>query len=308
MIDILMATYNGEQFVGEQIESILSQSYKDWKLYIRDDGSKDNTLDVLSKYEREYSGKIIVIRDGKKGLGAKLNFAELLKYSKSEYCMFCDQDDVWVSNKIELSIKKMKDTESSYGKDKPILIHTDLSVVDRHLNVMHKSFWKYQKLDERYKRLNYLLVQNNITGCTMLLNRRLIDMSLDISSQCVMHDWWIGLIASGFGKIESINNQTILYRQHGNNEVGAHKYNSLQYFKTKAQNIEKINKSINDGITQAKEFYKIYGDKLSESDKKIVKEFSEIRCKNIVSRRVSLLKNKFYKSGTVRNISYIIFI
>ena len=308
MIDILMATYNGAKFIGTQIDSILNQNYKEWKLYIRDDGSKDNSVEIIKSYQEKYPEKIILIEDEKRGLGAKLNFAELLKYSKSEYCMFCDQDDFWLENKISSTLEKMKLIEETSVHNTPILVHTDLKVVDEDLEIINNSFFEYQKLNYVFKDLNHLLVQNNITGCTMMMNRPLLDMIDEVPAECIMHDWWIGLVASAFGKIGYLSEPTILYRQHGNNEVGAHKYNSIGYLKNKASNINKINNSINDSIKQANKFYDKFGSKLDDKDKKVVNLFVEIRNKNIISRKNCVIKNKFLKSGFVRNIGYLTFI
>ena len=262
MVDILMATYNGEKYIKEQIESILNQTYKDWILYIRDDGSKDNTKSIINDYCKRYPKKIIHVKDNKVGLGAKLNFAELMKYSKSEYCMFADQDDVWLNTKIEDTMNKMIDAEHIHGKKIPILVHTDLKVVDGNLNIINESFWKYQNLNKDNKSLNTLLVQNNITGCTMMMNKSLVKLGVKVPKDCIMHDWWVGLIASGLGKIYTVDKPTMLYRQHGNNEVGAHKYNSIQFIRKKAKNIDKINKRIDEGILQASAFYDHYRKKI----------------------------------------------
>lgn len=308
MIDILMATYNGAKYVDKQIDSILNQTYTDWKLYIRDDGSNDGTKEILQYYESKYPDKIIVVKDSKKGLGAKGNFTELMKYSKSKYCMFADQDDVWLSNKIEDSINKMFEIEKKEGSNFPILVHTDLKVVDDKLEIINESFWNYQNLDKNKTNLRNLLVQNNITGCTMLMNRDLMDLCQNIPKDCIMHDWWIGIVASAFGKISIVDKQTMLYRQHGNNEVGAHKYNSFSFVKNKLSNIDKINKSIDDTITQANAFYNEFKDKLSDNDKNLVYNYSRLRQKNIIQRKQSILKHKFYKNGLVRNVGYLVFI
>lgn len=308
MIDILMATYNGESYVAEQIDSILNQTYTKWKLYIRDDGSKDNTMSILEKYANKYTDKIILVKGGKKGLGAKGNFGELMKYSKSEYCMFADQDDFWLSTKIEDSINKMFEIENKEGTDFPVLVHTDLKVVDGKLETINESFWNYQNLDKNKIDLRNLLVQNNITGCTMLMNKSLMDLCQNTLENCIMHDWWIGLVASAFGAIYTVDNQTMLYRQHGNNEVGAHKYNSLSFVKSKLSNIEKINKSIDDTIVQAGAFYNEFKDKLSECDKNLVYNYSVLREKNFIQRKINIVKNKFYKNGLVRNIGYLVFV
>lgn len=308
MIDILMATYNGETYISNQIESILNQNYSNWKLYIRDDGSKDRTNEILNEYEQKYPEKIKIVRDSKKGLGAKLNFCELLNYSTSDYCMFSDQDDIWFENKIEITLKKMKEAENKYGDKAPILVHTDLKVVDKNLNLINDSFWKYQNLKPNYKELNYLIVQNNITGCTMMMNRKLAKISKNIPENSIMHDWWIGLVASGLGHIEYINEQTILYRQHGNNEVGAHNYNSKEYIINKLLSKNKIKSSINEAILQAEIFLKNYNDILTKNNKELLYLFTNINKKNILKRKLLIIKNKIYKQGIKRIIGYLIFI
>lgn len=308
MIDILMATYNGAKYVTKQIDSILNQTYTDWKLYIRDDGSNDGTKEILQDYENKYPNKIVVIRDNKKGLGAKGNFVELMKYSKSKYCMFSDQDDVWLNSKIEDSINKMLEIENIEGSNFPILVHTDLKVVDDKLEIINESFWNYQNLDKNKTDLRNLLVQNNITGCTMLMNRGLMNLCKNIPEDCIMHDWWIGLVASAFGKMCIVDKPTMLYRQHGNNEVGAHKYNSFSFVKNKLSNIDKISRSIDDTIIQAAAFYNEFKDKLSDNDRHLVYNYSILREKNFIQRKQSIVKNKFYKSGLVRNIGYLLFV
>ena len=140
MIDILMATYNGERYISEQIESILNQTYKNWKLYIRDDGSKDNTISIIRDFEKQYPNKIILVKDKKNGLGAKCNFAELMKYSKQEYCMFSDQDDIWIDNKIEKTLEKMKQAEKKYSKKTKNFEHTELKVIDVELKDINDSY------------------------------------------------------------------------------------------------------------------------------------------------------------------------
>ena len=140
MVDILMATYNGELYLEEQIKSIIKQSYKNWILYIRDDGSKDNTLKIINRYTYKYPDKIKLIADDRGNLGSNMNFKELMQYSKNEYCMFCDQDDVWLEDKIKLSLDKIKKLENKYGKNTPILVHTDLKVVNEKLDEISESF------------------------------------------------------------------------------------------------------------------------------------------------------------------------
>lgn len=299
MVDILMATYNGGKYIAEQIDSILNQNYNDWKLYIRDDGSKDNTVNIVKEYIEKYPNKIILIEDGRRNLGPKLNFGELLKISKSEYCMFCDQDDVWMEDKVSLTLNKMIELEKQYGKDKPILIHTDLKVVNERLDVLNESFWNFMSLDPKRKTINKLLMENTITGCTMMINRKLKEEVKEIPENCEMHDWWIGLIASSIGVIYTIEKSTILYRQHENNQIGA-RQNSL---------VKKITDTTIDIYDeQAKLLYDLYSNNMNERDKAIVEDFIKLRNVSVVKRKYLVCKDGFFANKLLRNVKIVLFI
>lgn len=297
-VEILMATYNGEDYIAEQIESLFNQTYSNWSLLIRDDGSKDKTIEIVEELEKQYPDKIKLLRDNKGGLRAKDNFLELLRNSKENYIMFCDQDDVWLPNKIEITLKKMLEVE-----DGPTLIHTDLKVVDKNLNIVSNSFWKFQNIDPKRKSYNYLIIQNNITGCTMMINKELADLSNKNFPNGLMHDWIIGIIASLKGRIEYINISTILYRQHGNNDTGAQ-----GYFKNILKNFRKILE-----IKKIKNKYRIQIEEIIEklveinSEKSIkISEYINLNKKNFIYRKYWIVKNKFLNSGILMKIIQIL--
>ena len=221
MIDILLATYNGRKHLREQIDSILTQSNQDWRLLIRDDISNDDTLDIIKEYVAKYSDRIILIEDDKKHLGAMLNFQCLLQNSTAEYIMFCDQDDVWLPTKIEATLNLMKGTEKAFS-GKPILVHTDLRVVNHELATIAKSMWAYQGTHPANGGdFNKIMFQNVVTGCSAMINKKAKAISMPIPAEAVMHDWWIALNVAKHGKIAYIPQQLVLYRQHRNNAVGA---------------------------------------------------------------------------------------
>lgn len=307
MIDILMATYNGEEYIHEQIQSILNQTYKEWILYIRDDKSTDKTVSIIREFVTTYPNKIIFIEDELGSLGAKNNFSQLMNYSTNEYCMFCDQDDVWLENKIEISLEAMTKSESKYGKNMPILIHTDLTVVDEGLVKINQSYWDLQNLDSKYRGLSRLIVENNITGCTMMINKKLKLKISQIPNQAIMHDWWIGIVAGVFGKIIPINTPTILYRQHNNNVVGASNVNNISYIISKINKSE-INRSIERSIVQAREFYDMYKNELSSLNKDIILTFMDLRKNNFITRKKLAITYKFYKNNKIKRLAYILFL
>jgi glycosyltransferase involved in cell wall biosynthesis len=297
MIDILMATYNGEQFVKEQINSILNQTNTNWKLKIRDDGSKDNTLKILKEYQSKHPDKIEVIEDNKGNVGVINNYSLLLSRSNADYTMFCDQDDIWLPLKIEKTLQKMLETEK-LNSGKPVLVHTDMKVVDSDLNVISNSFFKYQKLNPNIKKINNLLVQNNATGCTSMINKALKGkVKLPLSENVLMHDWFIALNAALFGLIEYIPQPTMLYRQHGHNSVGAKGYD-LKYI------LEKIKRIfINDSIYKCQ----LQADSIV-TDNEVVRAFVNLKTCNFFERKISMFKHHFFKSGFLRNVGLLIVI
>jgi glycosyltransferase involved in cell wall biosynthesis len=240
MINILLATYNGEQYLKEQIDSLLSQTYQEFKILVRDDNSKDSTINIIQEYEKVYPVKIKLIQDDFGNLGSSKSFMKLLEYSDREYIMFCDQDDVWLPNKIELSLQKIKELENETKIDIPLLVFSDLHVVNESLKIIENSFWKYQKLiPKTAKNWKKLVAQNVITGCTIIMNKRAKEVSLPFVLDMMIHDQWIGVNVAKYGKIAYIDKQTILYRQHGKNVAGAHSY-GFKYISSKLMQIKKI--------------------------------------------------------------------
>ena len=142
-------------------------------LIIRDDKSIDNTNEIIQKYNQLTLNRFQILTSNK-NLGIKKNFSELIKATSSEYIFFADQDDIWLPDKIQLTLEKIRNLETLYGKNTPLLVHTDLKVVDSNMNLISDSFWRYQNLnpDDSYS-LSRLLVQNVVTGCTMAINSAL---------------------------------------------------------------------------------------------------------------------------------------
>lgn len=231
MISILLATYNSESYIKEQINSLLNQTYRDWILYIRDDCSTDSTPIILKEYENKYQGKIILLDNQCKSLRAYLNFVELMKKINSNYYMFCDHDDVWLPEKIQISIDRMREIEEQ-NSHVPIIVHTDMKVVDQDLNVICNSFWEYSNLLPNCTRFEEMVLCNSANGCTMLFNSKAKEVALENVDNAIMHDMLLNQSVSAHdGVISAIHLPTVLYRQHFDNVVGATRRNVGFYLK-----------------------------------------------------------------------------
>ena len=221
-IAILMATYNAEKYLHEQIDSILSQTCKDWHLFIHDDGSKDNTMAILRAYADKHPQEITLL-DYPPQHGAWRNFLSMLNKVESNYYMFSDQDDVWLPEKIETEYKAIKKLEDKEGKNKPIVVYSDLIVTDSELNTISPSLWKIAGIFPQFiNSFNDMAANTVISGCTMLFNEEAKRVSCHYTNNVTMHDAWIACCVLKHGGILRHTDQpTMLYRQHGSNTLGA---------------------------------------------------------------------------------------
>lgn len=226
MIRILMSTYNGAAYIAEQLDSIIAQSVQDWELIVRDDGSTDETQEILREYEQK-DARIRGVEDTERR-GAMRGFEWLLeRYGVGEYVAFADQDDVWLPDKLRECVDKIRQSEQQYGADTPIVVHTDLVVVDSTLHIVAKSFWEYTfiKPNVLNRHAEYLAIGNSVTGCTMMFNQAARGVSLPFGARALMHDSAIAVSTMlNHGKVVPVYVQTILYRQHGDNVAGAFAY------------------------------------------------------------------------------------
>lgn len=303
-VDIFLATFNGADYLDQQVHSILEQTYPHIHLTIRDDGSQDSTRDLLDNYSKKYPARITVIESDKR-LGVKGNFSFLMENSTANYMMFADQDDVWEKDKVDLTLRKMLELENTFSQEEPLLVHTDLKVVDEQLKLLSPSFWHYIKLNPvNSQTLNRLVMQNVVTGCTMMINRALMKVAAPIPENSVMHDWWLALVAACFGKLKEISQPTILYRQHKKNTLGAQRFFSLTTIKN---GLKKLNKPEMQKQAQVDELLLRYEERLNDDQKNILKAFKALPHVPFYKKIFLIFKFKLFKSGFLRNLMNILF-
>ena len=278
-IAVLLSTYNGEKFLAEQIDSLLAQSHKNFILVARDDGSHDRTVSILESYALNHSVQIRLLSSDGQNLGASGGFAFLVDYViknkeslglTSSYMMFCDQDDTWFPEKIEKLLSAMLAAEADNDSALPIMVHSDLEVVSEQNTVIAKSLINYQGLEIERNSFPNLVISNLVTGCTALVNQSLAKKALPIPENAIMHDWWLALVATAFGKLVYLNIPLVHYRQHGDNAIGAKEFTkvsvvSMSLWRTILA--RKPNEHLIEVSIQAAEFNRRYGPELSGRDR-----------------------------------------
>ncbi len=305
MVSIVMATYNGNKYLGEQIDSILSSAYPEIKLYIVDDRSQDNTMEILNSYKEQYPEKIDISQN-ETNLGVNLNFLNAISKNTSDYIMLCDQDDVWKKDKVGKTLKKMKQMETQFGKNIPIAVFSDAYVVDSSLNIINQSFFGSGRLDPNHIDLPHLLMENKLIGCTLMINGELrrILQSNQLPKRAKFHDGWLGLIAASMGKIGFIKEPTLYYRQHEGNVVGNQHF--ISYIINRISNIRRQREALKELYVQAEEFAALYHSQIDKKKLKHIIRFSKLCQENFIRRRIMMLRYGYLKSGIIRNIGLII--
>ena len=307
MVSILMATHNGEQYLKEQLDSILSQSVQSFKIIVNDDASTDSTWEILQEYAKTYPQKFVISRSSVNSGSAKFNFLGMMSSVHDKYVMLCDQDDVWLPDKIERTLEKMICLESK-NKGKAVLVRSDMHVVNEKLEVISNSYKSFMHSSFSRTNLNQVLIQNSFAGCSAMYNSELAKLLTRKPDYCIMHDWWLELVASAFGVIGDLDAPTVLYRQHDNNEIGASNVRSVSYKINRLINYKRIITAIEITYAQAESFLKCYRNELTVKQKKDIDLYCRIPNKSKFGKIITILKLGSFKNGLARNIAYFIFV
>ncbi|HDR2365107.1 TPA: glycosyltransferase family 2 protein, partial [Enterobacter asburiae] len=245
-VDIALATYNGERFIREQIESIQKQSYSNWRLLISDDGSTDSTISIIKELMQSDS-RINIVNDSRQG-GVIKNFNKALMHTTAEYILLCDQDDIWPSERLSKLVNELSCIESEKVNSE-IMIFTDLCLIDEKNNIISESFYTINEINpESNLKQSKLFWNSSVYGCSVILNRKLLNASLPIPEFAHMHDQWLALNASRSEGLYYLEYPSVLYRQHTGNVVGGRKKSWLQKTKSLKKNLKTISKNIDNTI------------------------------------------------------------
>ncbi|QFP77992.1 glycosyltransferase family 2 protein [Deinococcus sp. AJ005] len=304
--EIVLATFNGGKYLKDQLDSLEAQTVK-CNILCHDDGSSDNTLVLLK--ERVLSNGYFRIISGPPMGSASQNFSLLLGNTTANYVFCADQDDVWLPDKVEHSLKVIQFYEQVYGSDTPLMVHSDLTLIDDCGKYIASSMWKYQNLDPEWgTQFNLLLTQNVVAGCSMVVNRALLNLALPIPATAIMHDWWLALIACAFGKVIWEAESKILYRQHATNVMGTEKYDKrflllkLISFGHSEKMAYRNHCRLRDA-KQAEAFAKRFPTSSYAVQASL---FAQLPQMHSWQRRHTILQQRFFKIGKIRNMDWLV--
>ncbi len=306
---MLLASFRGRRFIGQQIDSILDQSHRDLEILVRDDGSDDGTVEELCRIENKAGGRVRLLDRSGVNVGIINNFGILLDAASADYVMFSDGDDVWLPDKVEASLKQIMASEATLGGSTPVLVHTDLRVVGPNLEPIADSFWQRQKLDvDRGVAMQRLLPFNCVTGSTIMMNRALVELSRPIPSQVLMHDWWVALVAGATGQITSIDRPTVLYRQHGRNALGSRSY-GLKYIATRATALFAkggMHEILHRTYAQSELLRTRLGDRIDPQRRPWVDEWASMPARGPIARRRIAMSRGFAMPDFPRQVGMLV--
>lgn len=326
MVTVLLCTYNGAAYVRAQLQSIFDQTVQDLHVVVSDDGSTDETLAIVGAMAAAHPGRITILRQDPPTGSAQRHFLKLLverAYDVADYIMLSDQDDVWLPEKVEKTLARMQADEAACRAageaNASILVHCDSRIVDQALREIAPSFVAYQKMTPSRCQLQQLLVQNNVVGGAIMMNRALAERITEIPAHCVMHDQWIALVASAFGHIDFVPESLYLYRQHGDNVLGAGKGSRIMEIlgrfgigrkdgKTKAEMDAHSQGVYREMFLQAECFRSCFDAELSAQQKQLLDEFTAIPQRNRLGKICTILRYGFTYNLFHRTVGECLFI
>lgn len=306
-IDILLATYNGEKYLNEQLESIFQQDFQDFRVVIRDDGSTDHTLDIITKWKDLFPQKIDFVQDDFKNLGPTQNFNQLLRYAQAPYICFCDQDDKWLPQKLSKQLEFIQSIEERQA-DKGVMIFCDLIICDEQMEIICTSLIEKDRLKTHAISPNRLLMQNVPYGCATMINRNLLSQIMPIDERALLHDHWMAIISSLLGEIKFLDEALIYHRIHQKNASRAESEHRKEASKSLSKKINNQNfhNYLFKQVAQAEAILDHLHPQLDQKQINLLQAFIQLRSRSGLSRKWIIVKNRFFKNTIYHTIKLIL--
>ena len=306
-----MTSYQGEDWVDVQLATISAQTYRDWRLIIRDDGSTDRTRDIIRSWRDRFPERIVFLDEHEpKNLGDSGNFCTLLEDSSANYIMPSDQDDIWYADKVSKAVAYMQALEKQHGANKPLLVHFDLRMVDDNLREIHPSYCKYQGIRPwRKTTIGNLCLENAVHGCTIIMNRALIQRSMPRPQSGVAGDWWYAFVAGAFGAIHASREITIDYRRHNRNisQSSPSLLATLKGIINPLQHRRAFYAKLTEHRQMAEAVLDRFSDELRAQDRATLCAFLGLQDLGFWARRAAIVRHRLWFTSRIRNIGLLVF-
>ncbi|MGB0845696.1 MAG: glycosyltransferase family 2 protein [Thiolinea sp.] len=299
-VQILLSTWNGENWLQELLDSLLQQTTDEWELLIRDDGSQDQTCKLLLEWQQQYPDKVARLEIDGQHMGFARSFSRLVEVSDAPYLMFCDQDDVWFPDKVATELRCIQQLSTQHDVDCPLLVHSDLALVNSNKTLMAASFWQLRGFDVHQQKQEYLLT-NTVTGCAVLFNRAAAEKAFPMPAGVKYHDRWLALVCAWFGQVHPVDKPLLFYRQHANNHTGAGLGN---YGHVSGDSIPQ---RVEAWSRQAGIFLQRFGAELSTPDYCLIEALAELRHLRGWERRKHIVQHRLFKQGVLANLALLWF-
>lgn len=306
-IQVLLACYNGEAYLPGQLDSLTRQDDSCFSVLMQDDGSSDGTPALLAAAAGD--SRFRLGAEPGKHRGAAGNFLSLMAQCTADYAALCDQDDLWQPQRLSCCRAALEEAEKRLGADTPLLVHSDARLVDAGGRVLHDSFFAHQGWDGCATGLSQLLVQNNVTGCTLMMNAALCRLVVRYGdpSAMFMHDWFIALTAAAFGQVIFLQSPLVDYRQHGVNVVGASSHGLLHRSVQALGRIQRSKQRIALTYTHARAFWDAYGDALPPAARDTVNAYLSTEAMGKLRRVTAVQRQGFTMQSPVTRLGQILF-
>lgn len=306
-LTVLLATFNGAKYLPEQLESLRQQSFTDFKILVRDDGSTDGTLAILNDARQFWGNRLCILHDRQPRLGPSQSFARLLHSADTPYVSFCDQDDYWLPTKLQAGMDRIRDLEG-ISRTVPSMVCSDVVVTDARLQPVSPSYFakhNFSVSDGRDLQLGRLVFRNYAIGATTMINRALIRACGGIPPEAVMHDWWLALLATCLGKVAVLDEPLMLYRQHGANAVGSRRRPVPRNASELRCYAQQARKSVLDCARQAESLLRVYEHELTATARHTLSPFMDFSTKKWQQRFFAVTQTRAYKPGAMLNALHL---
>lgn len=286
-IDILMATYNGGRYVAQQIRSLQNQTYANWTLWVHDDGSTDDTIPILCRMALS-DERIHIVQDEVRLHDPAWNFMYLLRLSRADYAIFCDQDDLWLENKLQVLMDAMLEKD----QDVPQAVYGN-----GYMYYAEKGEISGKALLSTPQSLGETLFANGgVQGCAILMNRKLREICLNTPSVLCMHDHLVTLAALTFGELTYVDSPLMLYRRHGEAvtdvRLGTFREKVITFFKEKKPVLDRKH------VEAIRAFVDHYGNLIPEEKMRLYQCFFKLENQFKVNAFYTILAHPFFLYGS----------